>query len=72
LDINLPSEADDSRKFLNDIINADKDKEINEYFNEEREHENDKINKRLTSKKYLITENDYSDREERKYINYFK
>jgi len=71
LDINLPSEADDSRKFLNDIINADKDKEINAYFTEEREHENDNINKRLSSKKYLKTENDYSDGEEGKYLNYF-
>lgn len=70
LDINLPNEADDSRKFLMNIINADKEKETNAYFNDD--NENAEKQRRLSSKKSLKTENDYSDGEEGKKNLLFK
>lgn len=64
LDLNLPTEADDSHKFLNDLINVDKDREMNAYFSEDRDIEINETNKRLSSKSMKNTENYYSDGEE--------
>ncbi len=67
LDINLPSEADNSQKFLNNLINVDKeDMDINAYFSDERENENaTEKDKRLSSHKNLLnTENQNSEGEE--------
>lgn len=71
LDMNLPNEADDSHKFLNDLINVDKERDINTYFSDDRENENAEGNKRLSKKSMLNTENNYSDDEEGKKITFF-
>ena len=72
LDINLPNEADDSQKFLNDLINNDKERDVNTYFREDIEKENAETNKRLSSKSMLNTEDNYSGGEEGNKLFIFK
>jgi len=67
LDINLPNEADDSQKFLNDLINVDKEREINSYCREDQDNKIIESNKRL-NRKSLRTENNFSDVDEGKLI----
>ncbi len=48
IDINLPSEAEDSIKFLENLINSSKEKESNKYLSEENDQE---INNENATKK---------------------